>query len=159
MATWIKILHITKISWFSSCCSRSRESIWSCCLAIALGSRWLRLVSRFRPGWEPYHSPLCRRVGRLATAAAGPIFGSFYCSVSGQPLACPRLTSIIGKGTRKSCSRRSDKLAAEWPHALSGWMDLNGQGPNGFIDYDPSSQRFISHLSHPLWYDGQIVAR
>ena len=123
---------------------------------------WQQVASTGQPfpAWmnEILRSPLSDALADWQRRQQGQYSEVFISSVSGQLLACSRLTSDYWQGDEEKLQQTIRQATQNGPKALSGWMDRNGQGPNGFIDYDPSSQRFISHLSYPLWYDGQIVA-
>ncbi len=112
------------------------------------------------PAWmgEILHSPLSKSLADWQRQQQGQYTEVFISAATGQLLASSRLTSDYWQGDEEKLQQTLRQAKQDGPSALTGWMDRNGNGPNGFIDYDPSSQRFISHLSYPLWYDGQIVA-
>ena len=112
------------------------------------------------PAWMKaiLHSPLSEALAVWQRRQQGQYTEVFISAANGQLLASSRLTSDYWQGDEEKLQQTIKQAKQNGPAALSGWMDRQQHGPNGFIDYDPSSQSFSSHLSYPLWYEGRIVA-
>lgn len=123
---------------------------------------WQQVASTGQPfpAWmnEILRSPLSDALAEWQQRQQGQYTEVFISAANGQLLASSRLTSDYWQGDEEKLQQTLKQAKRDGPEILVGWMDRNGYGANGFIDYDPSSQQFISHLSYPLWYDGQIVA-
>ena len=123
---------------------------------------WQQVASTGQPfpAWmnEILRSPLSDALAEWQQRQQGQYSEVFISAASGQLLASSRLTSDYWQGDEEKLQQTLRQAKLDGPEVLEGWMDRNEHGTNGSIDYDPSSQKFISHLSYPLWYDGQLVA-
>ena len=123
---------------------------------------WQQVASTGQPfpAWmnEILRSPLSDALAEWQQRQQGQYSEVFISAASGQLLASSRLTSDYWQGDEEKLQQTLRQAKLDGPEVREGWRDRNEHGTNGSIDYDPSSQKFISHLSYPLWYDGQLVA-
>lgn len=117
------------------------------------------------PAWmlEVLQSPLSRALADWQSRQHG-LYPEVFISLagSGQLLATASLTTDYWQGDEEKVTQTIKQARLAGPSVETHWIDrcprLAQEMPTGCIDYDDSSQKFIAHISFPLWSGDEVVA-